>query len=253
MAAPEHVSSPGGGDAQGFEGSVSNLGLADIIQLEGQNRLSGSISVAYEGREGSLFLQAGELVHAEAGELRGEAAVYEILSWPTGSFGVHPNVATFGRTIQKNLSHLLLEAHRRMDEAGRAPRPPAPPAPPPAPPAARQEQRPVPTIAEKVRAVPGVAYAVVLDKNGASVGDASPAAEALAANGFYLASMIARPIADALGLGELVQATVSSPAEKLLLFHSRSNYLGVTVAAGASLPDTEAGVRRALGLKTNGR
>ncbi len=113
---------------QGFEGSISNLSLPDVIQLQGQNRFSGSISVAYRGEEGVIFLQAGEVVHAEAGGLRGEEAFSAIVSWPAGNFVVHPRVSTVSRTVQKSLSHLLLDAHRRIDEARRGlPDDPPPP------------------------------------------------------------------------------------------------------------------------------
>lgn len=226
---------------KGFEGSVSNLSLSDVLQLEGQNRFSGSISVSHESLEGVIFLQAGEVVHAETGVLKGEDAFAEILGWPKGNFVVHPNVGTFSRTVQKGLSHLLLEAHRRFDESRKA----APAAPPPGrtPPAAA---RGAAAVTGKVRAVPGVTQAVLLNSAGTVIGDASPAEELLAARSLYLATTIASQLGETLRLGELLQASLSSPAEQLLLLRSRDSYLAIGIESGTSLASAEAGIRQAL-------
>lgn len=232
---------------QGFEGSISNLSLPDVIQLQGQNRFSGSISVAYDGGEGVIFMQGGEVVHAEAGPLRGEDAFTAILSWPAGNFVVHPNVSTVSRTVEKGLNHLLLDAHRRMDEAQRA-NPDASPSAGRAPGA----QRGGATTTRKVRTVPGVTCAVVLDRGGNVLSDGGPAEESLAAKSLHLTSTIASEIGEALQLGELQQASMSSQAEQLLLFRSRDNYLAVSIAGGRSLADVEAGIRQALGTKPGG-
>lgn len=66
----------------GFEGSISNMGLSDVIQLEGQNRFSGSIAIAYFDHEGHLFFLDGEVVHAEVGSYSGEDAIRQIMAWP---------------------------------------------------------------------------------------------------------------------------------------------------------------------------
>lgn len=232
---------------QGFEGSISNLSLPDVIQLQGQNRFSGSISVSYQGEEGVIFLQAGEVVHAEAGGLRGEDAFSAIVGWPAGNFVVHPRVSTVSRTVQKSLSHLLLDAHRRIDEARRG----IPDDPPP-PEQSPEAQRGVVATTKKVRAVPGVTCAVVLDRGGRVLSEGGQAEELLAARSIHLAGTIASEIGEALQLGELQQASMSSQAEQLLLFRARDNYLAVSVAGGRSLADAEAGIRQALGAKPGG-
>src|SRR5919108_369740 len=96
----------------GFEGEISGFGLSDIIQLNAQNRFSGCIEVHYEGRRGLVFMRDGEIVHAEHGGIVGEAAFYEILSWPGGRFSLQENLATTRSTIQKSCQFLILEAHR---------------------------------------------------------------------------------------------------------------------------------------------
>lgn len=234
----------------GFEGFLSNLALPDLLQLHGQNRFSGSIVVAYEGLEGLIFLQNGEVVHAEAGDLKGEDAVCAILGWPTGNFVAHANVSTFSRTVQKGLDHLLLDAHRRIDEVRK--RQAAAPARPEgrAPPA---EKHGPPGVVTKVRAIPGVTYAVLFNRDGVAMGDPSPAAESLAARSLHLASAVASPLGQALGLGDLHLAAVSSQGRQFLLFQSRDTYLAASIADGLALAEAEAAIRRALGTGPAGK
>ena len=101
-----------------------------MLQFQSASHFSGSVVFHHEGREAVVFFQQGEVIHAEAGGVRGEAAVQAILGWPTGSFRAHANVGTLARTIEKRLDHLLLDCIRRLDEARRDGVPPAqPPAP----------------------------------------------------------------------------------------------------------------------------
>ena len=224
----------------GFEGSVSNMLLTDVIQLEGQNRFSGSVSVSWKDRQGRLFFEGGEIVHAEAGGLEGEEAVREMIGWPAGSFSIQQNVSTIARTIAKRLSHLLLDVHATLDHirAGLGPGTPLEtgrPAPP--------EEIPM-TIAEAIRAFPDVSYAVLLNADGTPASDTSPQAEALAAKGMFLSTLMGNPVGTAFGLGELQVASLHTNREQLLLIHSREKVLCVAVFPGASLDEVEAEIRR---------
>ncbi|HJV21861.1 MAG TPA: DUF4388 domain-containing protein [Holophagaceae bacterium] len=223
----------------GFAGSVSNLTLPDVIQLEGQNRFSGSILVLYQDQEGQIFFQDGEIVHAEAGSHSGEAAFNRILGWPGGSFHLHPNVTSLRTSIQKHREHLLLSAHQWLDES-RLAAPPPPPAPEPAP-ASRAED-----ILQIIRTVPGVAHAVLMGLDGGLRGDAGAAGEALGAKGFYLVTQVAGPIGEALRLGDLQAAATHAEADRVLLFKAKGTYLTVGLAPGVEPEDAEAGIKRAL-------
>jgi hypothetical protein len=244
---------------QGFAGSVSALSVVDVLQLQCGNRFSGSIVFCHEGQEAAVYFQHGEVVHAECGEARGEPVVGAILAWPSGNFQTHANVATFARTIDKRLDHLLLDALRRLDEAHREPGPAPAPAPAPVaegpPPAAAPAPAAAPprptgtTAAERARSVPGVAYAAVL-RGGVALHDDSPEAGALAARSAFLLSMLAAPLGKALGLGEVSRAALARQhADQLLLIHSQELYLAVSISPVASLADTEAEVRRAVSAR----
>ncbi|GLH66768.1 DUF4388 domain-containing protein [Geothrix edaphica] len=232
---------PSGTEPVGFEGAISNMTLADVVQIEGQNLFSGSIQVVYQEREGQIFFHRGEVVHAEVGSLGGEEAFNRIMAWPGGSFRLHPNVMTLHQSIHKHREHLLLSAHQWLDESrhgltelrtGSAPGQPT---------TVRPEE-----FMQTVGGVPGVAYAVFTDEDGAPRGVTDARGEDLAAKGAYLATMIAAPLGEAFGLGDLQAALIHAGPERVLLFRSKGTGLSVCLTDDAAPEAVEAGIRQAL-------
>jgi hypothetical protein len=100
-----------------FQGSLRELPLPDIIELVAVSGESGVFSVEDGLTVGNIFLDQGQIVHAEVGGIRGEEAVYEISIWPDGDFQFEPDDSALpSPTIDKPNTNLLLEAARRMDE-----------------------------------------------------------------------------------------------------------------------------------------
>lgn len=227
-----------GGD--GFKGEVAGLGLADVIQLNVQNRFSGCIAVQYRESKGLVFFRDGQIIHAEEGERVGEAAVYAILAWPGGQFGLQPNVTTTRCTIQKSCQHLLLEAHRLMDEERAEVAARAAPAP---------EERPrasgAGAILDRLRRIPGVTNAVIQGKDGTRARDDGPDAEALAGEAAYL-MMVGSQLGAALRTGDLQRAAVQGANQHLLLLANKTHFLGVLVAGASEVGAVEAEVKKAL-------
>lgn len=226
----------------GFRGATGALPLVDLLQVWSLNRFSGLISVDHQGRVGHLYLLEGEVVHAEAGEVVGEEAVCVILGWPGGAFEPFPNTTTLKRTINKRLSHLLLDAHRMVDEQRRAPAPAL--TPPPAAPAQRGQG--APSTMERLRAIPGVARVVRFGGDGRPVAGEGPEAEQLAAKGLYLALNHSAAVAAAFGLGPLLSATLQGAGEAFLVVHASGQYLGVAAGPGAPVEPIAAQVRGLL-------
>jgi predicted regulator of Ras-like GTPase activity (Roadblock/LC7/MglB family) len=233
MSHPERT--PGASD--GFEGGMAGLELSDLVQLNARNRFSGCFRVRHDSDEGLIFFRDGEIVHAEQGSRQGEDAFREMLAWPRGHFNVEPNVVTAQRTIHKTCEHLLLDAHRALDEH-RAHRPEKDREPAPAPKAAA-------TPLDVVRGVQGVADAVLLTREGKRLGEGGYEAEVLAGHTAYLAAA-----ADDLGAffqaGEMRAAAAEGEKQSLLVLVAKSHHLGVLVRPGADVGAVDAAIRAAL-------
>ncbi len=100
-----------------FQGSLKELPLPDVIQLVAASEKTGSFLLRDDARgEGRLFLRRGKIVHAEAGALSGEEAVYALAAWIGGEFRFESGDSPETETIGKSNTELLIEAARRVDE-----------------------------------------------------------------------------------------------------------------------------------------
>jgi len=223
----------------GFEGAVAGLGLADIIQLSTGNRFSGCISVQYGAQNGRIFFRDGEVVHAEQGGRTGDDAFYDILEWRTGSFALQPNVTTTSRTVQKTSQHLLLEAHRVIDErrAGRTPSPNEP--------QGTKSTTTVAAVLQRLRQVKHVAYAAVIGRDGACVEDSSFEGETLGAQTAFL-SMIGDKLGTILRVGPIQSAVAQGANRHVLLIATKNHYLSVLFQADAEIGVVEPEIRKLL-------
>ena len=100
----------------GFRG-LQSKSLVDIIQLECISQSSSVLRITNGPASGKIWILDGEIVEAEADELRGEPAFQKILAWRTGSFETLPPEANRTRTIFKSYNGLLLETAQALDEA----------------------------------------------------------------------------------------------------------------------------------------
>lgn len=222
----------GGGVLRGEGGT---LPLVDLLQVWSQNRFSGLVAVTAREASGKLYFLEGEIIHAEAVGLEGEPAVRAVVSWAGVTFEAFANTSTLKRTIKKRVGHLLLDAHREIDEARRTP---APAAPPPAQVSAtgsQAEQGRRPSFLDQLRALPGVASLVRFGADGqpAGAGAGEPGSESVAARGLYLALNHAGAIAHAFGLGQLGIAGLQGPQQSMVVIHASGQYLCLTVRPGA--------------------
>lgn len=239
MASPNE-SPKRGPDASG--GEIVGLGLSDVVQINQHNRFSGCIAVESAAGTGLIFFRDGEIIHAEQGGRSGEEAFYDILEWPPGRFRLQPNVTTTRSTIQKGSQHLLLDAHRMLDErrAGRS----TPPAPPRGEAAPRQPMRST-EVLERLRRIPGVAYAALHGKDGSQVGDDSYESEVLGGQAIFL-SMMGNQLGTIFQAGTVLSAAVHGASKHLLLFATKSHFLSVLVNGDTPAGPVEAEVRKVL-------
>ncbi len=99
-----------------FQGSLKELPLPDIIQLVSVSGKTGVFTLTDGVSSGEIYLRDGQIIHAHAGTLEGEEAVYELAIWPQGDFVFKPGEAPPSVTIKRSNTNLLMEAARRIDE-----------------------------------------------------------------------------------------------------------------------------------------
>jgi uncharacterized protein DUF4388 len=97
-------------------GELSDLSLAELIEFFCNQRKTGRLKVIYPIGPGYFYLQAGSVVHARIGELRGIEAVYCALTLSNASFTFSPAFEAPEHTINQPWTSVVLEGLRRMDE-----------------------------------------------------------------------------------------------------------------------------------------
>lgn len=233
-------------EQSGFVGSVSDMSLADIVQIKGANRYSGCLVVEHHSKSGVIFFREGDVVHAEQEGLTGEEAFYSIMGWGVGTFRSEPKVSTTSRTIEQPLGFLVLEALRRLDESNIAPVPAQLPA------SGKVEKGAgMSDVGSRLKALPDVEQVLIMTKEGAITGDSSYQAEFLGANGLFLAHF-ASQLGSQSGFGELKSATVHGCEHHLFLFESRRHYLCASANGSGNVNALDSDIRRELAKKAGG-
>jgi hypothetical protein len=100
----------------GFRAHLQGIGLHDLVMLQNLVRASGVFLVLSGDRTGSLHFARGQLLHAETGELTGDAAALEILSWREGEFINSERTAPEKTTVVASLDALLLRLAKDVDD-----------------------------------------------------------------------------------------------------------------------------------------
>jgi hypothetical protein len=117
----EAGSGSGSDETGGVEGQLSQLPLADLLQLFHVSQKHGSVDLR-RGSEpgpaesGRVLLRAGEIVHAEVGSIVGGKALFRLLAWERGEFKFAPGAVTEEATLDKPTRALLQEGLRQNQE-----------------------------------------------------------------------------------------------------------------------------------------
>jgi hypothetical protein len=96
---------------------MEGVRLLDVVQLCCRTAATCSLQVTNGTRSGCLWLAGGEVVHAESGDLRGEEAALNILTWRSGNFVVNNRATTAETSITTNGEQLVMRAACALDEA----------------------------------------------------------------------------------------------------------------------------------------
>jgi CheY-like chemotaxis protein len=102
-----------------FTGSLSDMGLVDLLQTVDHSKKSGVLYVTSGDLRGAIYFRDGNIVDAEVGLLRAERAVFRALVWNEGSFEIDFRDVRREDVIGASTQGVLMEGMRRIDEWGR--------------------------------------------------------------------------------------------------------------------------------------
>jgi hypothetical protein len=111
-----------------ISGRISELGVADLLQLFHSSRKTGTLQLMGEGpqeKEGLIQLENGNITYAELQGTgnHGQDAVYELIKLNEGQFLFTRGKLTKSRpNVRSNTMMLLLECARMMDESRTEPK-----------------------------------------------------------------------------------------------------------------------------------
>jgi CheY-like chemotaxis protein len=102
----------------GFQGMMWHVGLQEVLQIECLSRNSSVLEIVSGRRKGCVYVQNGEIIHAEAGDHRGIMALSYLLAFKGGEFNLKPFAHPAEITIAGKWEALLMEAAQTNDERG---------------------------------------------------------------------------------------------------------------------------------------
>jgi CheY-like chemotaxis protein len=100
----------------GVRGSLEDMSFTDMIQIVCAGNKSLEIVITGEGHQGHVFVQNGEIIHAQMGDKQAEDAFYRLMQWHKGEFSTKQCVEFPARTIKLSTMSLLMEGARLADE-----------------------------------------------------------------------------------------------------------------------------------------
>ena len=102
---------------RGVSGSLTEMNSTDFIQSLAAGEKDVEIHLAHGGQEGKVYMQQGQIIHADMESLSGEEAFYKLMTWEEGAFQILSCSNFPTRTIHAPTMSLLIEGARLVDEA----------------------------------------------------------------------------------------------------------------------------------------
>jgi len=106
-----------------LDGRLSLVDLPGVLQVLAQSRQTGGLHINADSTDGIIFFDAGEITHAESGQLAGDGAVVHLVKscylTKEGVYKFIPGDAAMLRTVQGSLNALIMDALRELDEQER--------------------------------------------------------------------------------------------------------------------------------------
>ena len=99
-----------------LSGTLSDLGIVDLIQFPGTGKKTGELIIAGIDDEARLFYEQGLLKHIACGPHEGMDALIDLVSWEEGEFEFRMGSTCEESTIKTDLHRALMVALKTRDE-----------------------------------------------------------------------------------------------------------------------------------------
>lgn len=102
----------------GFRGIMRQITLPEVVQMECLNKSSSVLEVSSGLNRGHVYIRDGEIIHADGGGHKGQAALGFLLALKGGEFNVKPYAEPPEVTISGSWEGIIMEAAQSGDEGG---------------------------------------------------------------------------------------------------------------------------------------
>ena len=102
-----------------LRGSLAQMNVLDLLQSLDMGRKTCALTLTTNGDKCSMFFTDGQINHAVYDNLKGDEAVYKVLTWTEGNFEIDFKGSSNEQTTTQSTQGLLLEGLRLLDESNR--------------------------------------------------------------------------------------------------------------------------------------
>jgi CheY-like chemotaxis protein len=102
-----------------FRGSLAQMNVIDLLQSLELGRKTCSLILTSDADRCEAFFTEGQITDAVYGPVRGDEAIYKVLTWTGGNFMIDFEGRSSEQTTTRSTQGLLMEGLRLLDEANR--------------------------------------------------------------------------------------------------------------------------------------
>jgi hypothetical protein len=102
-----------------LRGSLAQMNVMDLLQSLDMGHKTCALTLSNNGEKCQMFFNDGQINHALYGDLKGDEAVYGVMSWTGGNFEINFAGSSSQQTTTRSTQGLLLEGLRLLDESHR--------------------------------------------------------------------------------------------------------------------------------------
>lgn len=100
-------------------GNLLQMNTMDLFQSLELGHKTCKLSLSNDGERCDMYFSDGQISHAQYGSLRGDEAVYKVLTWTEGHFEIDFSGSSQEQSTTRSTQGLLMEGLRLLDEANR--------------------------------------------------------------------------------------------------------------------------------------